>query len=414
MATEITMPAASPSMTEGTLARWLKKEGEAVEAGEAIAEIETDKALVDLEAESTGIMGKALVHDGTTGIRVGTVIATILQPGESPAASSAAVGAAKARPSSGGTPVSPAAFVKQADYRILASPLARRLAGVHDLDLTLIRGTGPNGRIVRRDIDLALKAGASASSAAKEARPAPAPAAAAPAPVRAPSNDYEEVPHSATRRVIAQRLSESKQQVPHFYLTVDCRLDRLLALRQEINRSLGDTRISVNDFIVKAVAAAITQVPAVNASWTDAAVRRYRKIDVSIAVATPAGLITPVVRDAGAKSLRAVSGEIRDLAERARKSRLLPHEYQGGGISVSNLGMYGIREFAAIINPPQACILAVGAGEPRAVVIDGEVVTATVMTCTLSVDHRVVDGAVGAEFLAAFKGFVENPLALLV
>lgn len=412
------MPAVSPSMTEGTLARWLKKEGEAVKAGDAIAEIETDKALVDLESEWDGVLGRVLVADGTAGIQVGSVIATIVKPGESPSATAVAPNpatrAAGIKPSSDGALPSPAPFVKEVGFRILASPLARRLARVHDLDLTFIQGSGPNGRIVRRDIDPALKAGAPASRASMGTRHAPEPAITPPAPTPPLPNEYEEIPHSAMRRIIAQRLSESKQQVPHFYLTIDCHLDKLLALRQELNRSLDGAKVSVNDFIVKAVAAAITRVPAVNASWTDAAVRRHKKIDVSVAVATPAGLITPVVRDADVKGLRAISDEIKDLAERARKSKLLPHEYQGGGISISNLGMYGIREFAAIINPPQSCILAVGAGEPRPVVVDGAVTAATVMTCTLSIDHRVVDGALGAEFLAAFKSLVESPIAILV
>lgn len=412
------MPAVSPSMTEGTLARWLKNEGEAVKAGEAIAEIETDKALVDLEAEHDGTLGRILVADGTAGIQVGSVIAMIVQPGESlgamPAASTSGT-ATGASPSSNNSLASPPAAVRQADFRAFASPLAKRLARAHDLDLTLIQGSGPNGRVVKRDIDLALKAELPASGKASTgARDAAQPIVAASPPASSSPDEYVEIPHSGMRRIIAQRLSESKQQVPHFYLTIDCRLDKLLSLRQEINNSLEGTRVSVNDFIVKAVAAAIARVPAVNASWTDTAVRRHKRIDVSVAVATPVGLITPVVRGADAKSLRAISDELKDLAERARKSKLLPHEYQGGGISISNLGMYGIREFAAIINPPQSCILAVGAGEPRAVVVDGAVTTATVMTCTLSVDHRVVDGALGAEFLAAFKAFVENPIAVLV
>lgn len=419
MATEITMPAVSPSMTEGTLARWLKAEGEPVAAGEVVAEIETDKALVEIEAECDGVFGRPLVEEGTTGIAVGTVIATILRPGESPGlrttsprplgeATQTAVGK---EPSPAAVTSAAATFVKPEDFRVLASPLARRLAHAHDLDLTLISGTGPNGRIVRRDVDLALKVDTRAQSAPKPAKSASA--TTTPVPILAP-DEYEEVAHSAMRRIIAQRLSESKQQVPHFYLTIDCRLDKLLALRQEINRFADGAKISVNDFVVKAVAAAVRRVPAVNASWTDTAVRRYRTIDVCVAVATPTGLVTPVVRNADAKGLRGISDEIRDLADRARKSRLLPYEYQGGGISISNLGMYGIREFAAIINPPQSCILAVGAGEPRAIAVDGAVAIATIMTCTLSVDHRVVDGATAAEFLAAFRGFVENPALLLV
>nr|ABK58622.1 dihydrolipoamide acetyltransferase [Aromatoleum anaerobium] len=421
------MPSVSTSMTEGTLARWLKKDGETVAKGEVIAEIETDKAILEVEAEAEGIF-KAFVADGAT-VKVGEPMGALLAPGETlggtiSAAQSAAaptaaavggetavavaVAAPAAAPSTGHAPAA------HDGTRIFASPLARSLALLHGLDLVNISGSGPQGRIVKRDIEAAMSAqrpasGAVAAPVAEAPVKAPQPAA-----PQAAGAGYELIPHSSMRRVIAQRLSESKQQVPHFYLTVDCRLDKLLALRQQVNGSLPDVKVSVNDFIVKAVAAAMKRVPATNASWSDEGVRRYRDIDISVAVATPNGLITPVVRQADAKSVGTISAEVKDLAERARQGKLKPDEYQGGGFTISNLGMYGVRDFAAIINPPQACILAVGTAEKRPVIEDGAIVPATVMTCTLSVDHRVVDGAVGAEFLAAFKALLETPLGLLV
>lgn len=415
MATEILMPAVSTSMTEGVLARWLKKEGDAVAKGEVVAEIETDKAILELEAEADGVLGKLFATDGET-IKVGAPMGVIVQPGE--ASPTGPSGAAKPAAAVGETAATAAATPTRPtpaddhDERIFVSPLARNLALLHDLDLRQIAGSGPRGRIVKRDIEAAL-------AQATNTRPAVAQTTEKLAPTSAPqpqlaTADYEEIPHTSMRRVIAQRLSESKQQVPHFYLSIDCQLDALLALRQQINGALPGVKISVNDFVVKAVAGALKKVPAANASWTDAAVRRYRSVDISVAVATPNGLITPVVRGADAKSVGTISGEVKDLAERARQGKLKPDEYQGGGFTISNLGMFGIRDFAAIINPPQACILAVGAGEQRAVIKDGAVVAATVMTCTLSVDHRVVDGAVGAELLAAFKSLIENPLGLLV
>jgi pyruvate dehydrogenase E2 component (dihydrolipoamide acetyltransferase) len=262
------------------------------------------------------------------------------------------------------------------------------------LDLSIVSGSGPNGRIVRRDVEAARQAGFAAAQAVSAA-------------------EYEDIPHSAMRRTIAQRLTESKQKVPHFYLTIDCELDELLELRKKVNEAVPSGKISVNDFIIKAVAHAMGQVPAANASWTDTAIRRYRRADIAVAVATPSGLITPILRDVASKSLNFVSSEVKALAERGKAGRLLPQEYQGGSFTISNLGMYGIREFSAIINPPQACILAVGAAEPRPVVKEGSLAVATLMSCTLSADHRVVDGAVGAEFLEAFKAAIQNPFALL-
>lgn len=423
MATEIKLPALAPSMTEGNVARWTKAEGDAVSTGDIIAEIETDKALVDLESPATGVLGKIVVPAGTNAVKIETVIGWIVQAGEAVPAPDAPV-AATSNPTAALPPLAPAAgrqaAIRAADAsspsaaapatrhasgaRIFASPLARRLSEQAGVPLDGLRGSGPHGRIVRIDVEAAIQAVATAA-------PVSAIGAATSA---ATSGGYTDVPHSNTRRVIAQRLTEAKQQVPHFYLTVDCRIDRLLAVRAEANAAQGDVKLSVNDFIVRAVALALKQVPAANASWGDAAVRMWHDVDVSVAVATPSGLITPVIRGADRKTVGAISAEVKALASRAREGRLKPQEYQGGGFTISNLGMYGIREFAAIINPPQACILAVGAGEQRPAAIDGALAVATMMTCTLSVDHRVVDGAVGAEFLAAFRKLVEQPIALLI
>ncbi|HMO45188.1 MAG TPA: pyruvate dehydrogenase complex dihydrolipoamide acetyltransferase [Rubrivivax sp.] len=433
MATEITMPALSPSMTEGNLARWLKQEGDTVEAGEVLLEIETDKALVEFEAPAAGTLAGIRVPAGSQNVKVGATLAWLLQAGEAAPAGAAGAGAAPAAfaataataapaasTAAAGTPGHAAAPGPAVGERIASSPLARRLARQHGLSLAAIRGSGPRGRIVQVDIEAALSvAGAGPARAAGQiAAIAPptaiTPAATVLAPDAGQARGYEDTPHTNMRRAIARRLSESKQQAPHFYLTIDCQIDALLALRAQVNAAQEESKVSVNDLIVRAVAVALKRVPAANASWTDNAIRRWKDVDLSIAVATPAGLITPVLRQADTKSLGALSAELRELAGRAREGRLKPAEYEGGGFSISNLGMFGVREFAAILNPPQACILAVGAGEPRPVVHDGALAIATVMTCTLSVDHRVVDGAVGAEFLAAFKGLIEQPLAMLV
>ncbi|HXD42683.1 MAG TPA: pyruvate dehydrogenase complex dihydrolipoamide acetyltransferase [Ramlibacter sp.] len=409
MATEIKLPALAPSMTEGNVARWTKQEGEAVSAGEVIAEIETDKAVVELESPAAGVLGRIVVPAGTNGVKVDTVIGWIVRAGEAvPSAGiPAAVASMPASPIAAAAPApsapaSEAAAAHPTGGRIFASPLARRLSEQAGVSLEDLRGSGPHGRIVRIDVEAAIQAARTTAAATAAATPAGG------------SGGYTEIPHSNTRRIIAQRLTEAKQQVPHFYLTIDCRIDRLLALRAEANAALDDAKLSVNDFIVRAVALALKRVPAANASWGDSAIRLWHDVDVAVAVATPAGLITPVVRGADRKTVGSISAEIKALAGRAREGRLMPQEYQGGGFTISNLGMHGIREFAAIINPPQACILAVGAGEQRPVVVDGALAVATVMTCTLSVDHRVVDGAVGAEFLAVFKKLVEHPIALLV
>jgi len=430
MPINVLMPALSPTMTEGKLARWLKKEGDAVKSGQVLCEIETDKATMEVEAVDEGTLGKILVAGGTEGVKVNTPIAVILEEGESaasaaaPAAAPAPVVAAPAAPPSTAAPASKPAAEPAADAgRVFASPLARRMAEQAGLDISAIRGSGPNGRIVKADID-AARAGTKA--VARPAAPAAAPAAAsvpAPAAVSAAAlaaiGPHKLVPLSTMRRVIARRLTESKQQVPHFYLTVDCVIDRLLAGRAALNarspeKGPGAFKLSVNDFVIKAVAVALRQVPAANASYSDDGILMWDNVDVSVAVAIPGGLITPIVRNADAKGLAQISTEMKDLATRAKDGKLKPEEFQGGGFSISNLGMFGIKEFGAVINPPQGAILAVGAGEQRPIVKDGALAIATVMSCTLSVDHRVIDGAVGAEFLAAFKRIVEDPLAMLL
>jgi pyruvate dehydrogenase E2 component (dihydrolipoamide acetyltransferase) len=435
MPINVLMPALSPTMTEGKLARWLKKEGDAVKSGQVLCEIETDKATMEVEAVDEGTLGRILVPAGTEGVKVNAPIAVILEDGESAAAPApAAAPAATAAPVAAPTPAVPAAAPIAAAQagdasRLFVSPLARRMAEQAGLDLAAIRGSGPNGRVVKADIDAALAAGGAGRKPAAAA-PVPAPAAApmpppAPTPAPTPSaalagiGPHKLVPLSTMRRVIARRLTESKQLVPHFYLSVDCEIDNLLAGRASLNarspeKGPGAYKLSVNDFVIKAVAVALRQVPAANASYSDDGILIWDNVDVSVAVAIPGGLITPIVRNADAKGLVRISAEMKDLAARAKDGKLKPEEFQGGTFSISNLGMFGIKDFAAVINPPQGAILAVGAGEQRPVVKNGALAVATVMTCTLSVDHRVVDGAVGAEFLAAFKRIVEDPLAMLL
>ena len=436
MATTILMPALSPTITEGKLAQWLKAEGETVSAGDVIAEIETDKATMEVEAVDEGVLGKIVVAAGTDGVAVNSVIALLLEDGEdlsdvdfaglaaaaapaspapaSPAPAPAAPAPAAAPPvAAPPAPVAaaqaapPAAAVAASGTRIFASPLARRIAADAGLDLGHVSGSGPRGRIVKRDVEAAIASGV----------PAAAPAApAAPVAVGAMPGmpDYIAIPNSMMRKTIARRLSESKQQAPHFYLTVDCRLDELLELRKKLNNNATDFKLSVNDLIIRAAALALKQVPAANASWFEDEIRQWQAVDISVAVAIDGGLITPIIRGAEGKGLKQISAEMKDLAGRARDGKLLPEEYQGGTFSISNLGMFGIKEFAAVINPPQGAILAVGAGEQRPVVNDGELAVATVMSCTLSSDHRVVDGAVGAEFMQAFKLLIEDPLKMLL
>jgi len=451
MPIEILMPALSPTMTEGNLAKWLKKEGDEVHSGDVLAEIETDKATMEVEAVDDGTIGKILVPEGAQGIKVNAPIALLLGEGEeasalrdvapaSPEASpeppsaapsqqereTSALPAVTAEPAS--LPAS-APSAQRGNGRIFASPLARRMAQHSGLDLAAIRGSGPQGRIVKADIDLAL-------SAARGAPVAPAPPAAAPRPGAAPSGllvppaapalskervaalagnpPYTERPLNAMRRVIARRLTESKQTVPHFYLTIDSEIDALLKIRAELNAKSEAYRISVNDFVIRAAALALRQVPAANASWSDEAILLWDSVDIAVAVALDDGLITPIVKAADRKGLAAIANETKDLVERARAGKLKLEEFQGGTFSISNLGMYGVREFAAVINPPHGGILAVGAGEQRPVVKDGALTVATVMSCTLSCDHRAVDGAVGAQFLAAFKRLLEDPLTMLL
>ncbi|HYD31194.1 MAG TPA: pyruvate dehydrogenase complex dihydrolipoamide acetyltransferase [Azospirillaceae bacterium] len=443
MPIEILMPALSPTMTEGTLAKWLKSEGDEIKAGDVLAEIETDKATMEVEAVDEGRLGKILVAAGTAGVAVNQPIAVLLEEGEETGAI-AAKPAPKAEvpmPAAGPAPAPAPASASHAARpngaahgdRVFASPLARRLAAQAGIELAMIRGSGPNGRIVRADVEAAAKGGAPARppAAAEPAVAALAQVAAGPAPAAKPApvpaaggnakelSDklgmrYKEVPNTSMRKTIARRLTEAKQTVPHFYLTIDCQVDELLKVRAELNSRSDDYKLSVNDFVIRAVALGLKKVPAANAAWSDDAILMYDNADVSVAVATPSGLITPIIKTAEGKGLAQISNEMKDLAKRARDGKLKPEEYLGGTFSVSNLGMFGIRQFEAIINPPQGCILAVGAGEQRPVVKDGALVVATVMTCTLSADHRVVDGAVGAEFLAVFKKYIEDPLTMLL
>jgi len=452
MPIELRMPALSPTMTEGNLARWLKKEGEHISAGEVIAEIETDKATMEVEAIDDGTLGRIVVAEGAEGVPVNTVIGLLLEDGEDDSAlegfkadapakaeipapapkEEPAAKAPAAEPPAAGQAEAPAKPAARAGNgadsgRIFASPLAKRMAGQAGLDLAALQGSGPRGRIVKADIERALKEGAAGKAPAApgarapqaKAPAAPRPVAPAPAaPVAPPAAAYTELPLSNMRKVIARRLTESKQTVPHFYLTVDCTLDALLALRKQLNERPGaDYKLSVNDFVIKAAALALRKVPAANVSFGGDKIYQYHDVDIGVAVAIPDGLVTPVIRKADQKGLAAISGEMRDLSARARDPggmKLKPEEYQGGSLSISNLGMYGVREFAAVINPPQAGILAVGAGEQRAVVRDGALAIATIMTATLSTDHRAVDGALGAQLLAAFKSYIEEPLAMML
>ena len=425
MPLNVLMPALSPTMTEGKLAKWVKKEGDEVKAGQVIAEIETDKATMEVEAVDEGTLAKILVPAGTEGVAVNTPIAVILEEGESAADISKAAPPKTVTPANQPTeapksapsmavvqkPQQQAAQGKPAN-RVFASPLAKRIAKEKGIDLANVKGSGPHGRIVKADLEKA-PAGAAAPAAAG----ARAPVAAGPdakALADAYEIPYSLVPNSGVRKVIARRLTESKQTVPHFYLTVDCELDTLLKVRKDLNDAAQSYKISVNDFVIKATAMALEQYPAANVSWTDENIVQYERADVSVAVATPNGLITPIVKDAAKKSLKEISIEMKELAGKAKDGKLKPHEFQGGTISVSNLGMFGIREFAAIVNPPQGAILAIGAGEQRAVIKDGQVKAATVMTVTMSTDHRCIDGAVGAEYLQIFKKLIESPMSLIL
>jgi pyruvate dehydrogenase E2 component (dihydrolipoamide acetyltransferase) len=439
MSTNILMPALSPTMTEGKLSRWLKKEGEEegeeVKSGDVLAEIETDKATMEVEAVDEGFLAKIVVPDGTEGVAVNAVIGVLTEtkdekvdaPKAAPKAEEAPKAEAapapepkKEEPKPAAQPAAPAP--EHEEGRIFASPLARRMAKQAGIDLSAIKGSGPNGRIVKADLSGAQAtkpAQAAEQPKAQAAEPAKAeqPKAQAPAPViTAP---HTKIPNSTMRKVIARRLTESKQTVPHFYLSSNFEIDALLKLRAELNAKspkdgAGAFKLSVNDLVIKACALALRRHPNVNASYTEEAIIQYTDVDISIAVAIPDGLITPIIRKADQQGLAAISNSMKDLGSRAKSGKLKPEEFQGGGFSISNLGMFGIPEFSAIINPPQGAILAVGAGEKRAVVKNDAIVIATMMTVTLSCDHRVVDGALGAEFLATLKSIVEEPLSLML
>ncbi len=420
MPTPIKMPALSPTMEEGTLARWLVKVGDRVSSGDIMAEIETDKATMEFEAVDEGTIVSIAVEEGSEGVKVGTVIATLASDDEdasevaatSPAPAPAPVKSADPAPVPALAPA-PAPKSAPTGDRIVASPLARRIAEQKGIDLAGVTGSGPNGRIVKADVEGA-QAGAPAAAASSSAGAAPAGAAPA---VKIP--DYG-IPFEAEklnniRKTIARRLTEAKQTIPHIYLTVDVQLDALLKLRGELNAALEPQgiKLSVNDLLIKGLAKALMQVPSCNVSFAGDELRKYSRTDISVAVAAPSGLITPIIVDAGNKSISAISTEMKELAGKARDGKLQPHEFQGGTASLSNLGMFGIKQFDAVINPPQAMILAVGAGEKRPAVIDGALAVATVMSATGSFDHRAIDGADGAQLMQAFKQIVENPLGLV-
>ncbi|CAM8630844.1 pyruvate dehydrogenase complex dihydrolipoamide acetyltransferase [Sphingobium sp.] len=434
MSKTIQMPALSPTMEEGTLAKWLVKEGDTVSSGDLLAEIETDKATMEFEAVDEGVIAKILIAEGAEGVKVGTVIAIIAEEGED--AATVAAGGAKAdaapapkaapvpakadtasAPKADTAPKAAAAAAKPSvasDDRVKVSPLARRLAEEKGIDLASITGSGTNGRIVKADIE-----GAQPGAVAPSAAPAPAAAAPAPAPVAAAAQDFG-IPHevvklSGMRKTIARRLTESKQQVPHIYLTVDIQLDKLLKLRGELNAGLESRKVklSVNDLLIKALGVALEQVPECNVQFAGDQMLQFKRADVSVAVSIPGGLITPIITDAGGKGVAAISNAMKDLASRAKDGKLKPEEYQGGTASLSNMGMFGIKQFEAVINPPQAMIMAIGAGEKRPYIVDDSLQIATVMSATGSFDHRAIDGADGARLMKAFKELVENPIGML-
>jgi pyruvate dehydrogenase E2 component (dihydrolipoamide acetyltransferase) len=443
MPVNILMPALSPTMEKGNLARWLKKEGDTVKAGDVIAEIETDKATMEYEAIDDGVLAKIVVPEGTQDVPVNQLIAVLASEGEDPKAAATAAGKsapAKAKapepakpaaaPPAAASPAQPATSARAATpapahgaNRVFASPLARRLAKDAGIEVGRIQGSGPHGRIIARDVE-----------AAKSGKGLAAPGGAAagtPQAIQAPSDDkiralfepgsFEVIPHDNIRKIIARRLVEAKLTIPHFYLTLDCNIGKLLAAREEINAAAPKDKdgkpvykISVNDFVIKALALALQRVPDANVTWTEGGMLKHKHSDIGVAVAIPGGLITPIVRHAEMKSLSVISNEMKDYAARARAKKLKPEEYQGGSSAVSNLGMYGVKDFAAVINPPHATILAVGAGEERAIAKNGKIEAAWMMSVTLSTDHRAVDGALGAEMLGAFKALIENPVTMVV
>jgi pyruvate dehydrogenase E2 component (dihydrolipoamide acetyltransferase) len=427
MAVEILMPALSPTMEEGTLAKWLVKEGDKVKSGQILAEIETDKATMEFEAADEGTVGKLLVAEGTAGVKVNTPIALLLEDGETavaaPAPAKVAAAAAPAPAPVAAVSAAPAAVVATTGTRVFASPLARRIASEKGVDLASLRGTGPHGRIVKADVESANAAAHAKPAPVVAAAPTPTPATAVAVSASAETvkkmfadRVFEEIPLDGMRKTIAARLTEAKQTIPHFYLRRSVNLDPLMAFREQLNGQLAGrgVKLSVNDFIIKACALALQMVPAANAVWAGDRVLRMKASDVAVAVAIEGGLFTPVLRDAESKSLSSLSAEMKDLAGRAKTRKLAPHEYQGGSFAISNLGMMGVENFDAVINPPHASILAVGAGLKTAVVgKDGQIAVATMMSMTLSVDHRVIDGALGAEFLKAIVDNLENPMAML-
>ncbi|MCJ8311136.1 MAG: pyruvate dehydrogenase complex dihydrolipoamide acetyltransferase [Rhizobiaceae bacterium] len=452
MSTNITMPALSPTMEEGNLAKWLVKEGDTVSAGDVIAEIETDKATMEVEAVDEGVVAKILVAEGTEGVKVNAVIAVLAEEGEdvgdvtadpAPAAAPAAAAPAEApaaAPAAAPAPAAtaataPASAAPASGERVFATPLARRIASQGGLDISAVTGSGPHGRIVKADVEAALASGVAAAPMAAASTAAAAAATASGSAGVALStgmsddmvlrmfaeDSYEKKPHDGMRRVIAERLTESTQSIPSYFVTMDCELDALLALRSQMNAGAPTNddgkplyKISVNDFIVKAMALALKAVPMANVSWTSTDRLFHKHADVGVAVAVEDGLFTPIVRQAELKSLSAISAEVKDMASRARDKKLKPEEYQGGCTAVSNLGMFGVKEFTSIINPPHASIVSIGAGEKRPVVKGDELAIATVMAATFAFDHRAIDGALGAELAAAFKGYIENPLSMLV
>ncbi|HXR96047.1 MAG TPA: pyruvate dehydrogenase complex dihydrolipoamide acetyltransferase [Rhizomicrobium sp.] len=442
MATNILMPALSPTMEEGKLARWLVKEGDTVKSGDILAEIETDKATMEFEAVDEGRIGKILVPEGSEGVKVNAPIAVLLEDGEKPgdvdiSAAMKNIGAAVKAEAPKAAPQAPAkveapkaeaapqapkaASAPAASHdgnRIFASPLARRIAQQKGIDLAALSGSGPRGRIVKSDVEVAKPGVRPAAAAPKGEAGAPSLGVAAlpDAKLFYKPGDYDEIPHDSMRKAIARRLTSAKTLIPHYYLSVDCNLDSLMATRAKLNDAGKNAayKLSVNDFVIKAVAMALMKHPDVNASWTESSILRHKHADVGVAVALDFGLITPIVFKAETKGLAEISNEVKSLASRAKEKKLKPQEYEGGGFSVSNLGMFGMKSFTAVINPPQAAILAVGAGEERAVVVDGKVQVATVMTVTMSCDHRVIDGATGARFLQTFKRFVEEPASMLL
>ena len=450
MPTNILMPALSPTMEKGNLAKWLKKEGDKIKSGDVIAEIETDKATMEYEAVDEGTLAKIVVPEGTQDVAVNSVIAVMAADGEDVKAAAAGAASApakapekKAEAKSAPSFETPAARAPQDEAkrsphpeearsavskgeggRIFASPLAKRLAKDAGIDLARVSGSGPHGRVIARDIE-----DAKYGKGFKAVAPASAAVAGAIAPAMSDQQilglyeegSYESIPHDGMRRTIAQRLTAATQSMPTFYLTIDCDLGKLTTAREEINAAAPKDKdgkpaykLSVNDFVIKAMALALQRIPDANVSWTESAMLRHKHSDIGVAVALPFGLITPIIRQAETKSLSAISNEMRDLAARAKAKKLKPHEYQGGSSSVSNLGMYGIKDFTAVINPPQSSILAVGAGEERAVVRNGQIVPATIMSVTLSCDHRAIDGALGAELITAFKKLIENPVMMIV